>query len=107
MVPREKLLFIAPLAIVGFAAFVLVGGWVTMTLWNWLTPSLFGWRELDLKHALGLLVLCRLLFGSFGMGHGGPPAFMRRRMFERWERMSDEERARIRERMRGGESTAT
>ncbi|MFN8588277.1 MAG: hypothetical protein U0704_10815 [Candidatus Eisenbacteria bacterium] len=99
-----KMLWIAPLAIVGFAAFVVLGSWVTMTLWNWLTPSLFGWKELDLKHALGLLVLCRLLFGGFGMSRSGPPAFMRRRMFERWERMSDEERARIRERMRGGDA---
>ena len=38
-------------------------------LWNWLAPSLFGWRTITFWQGVGLLVLCRLLFGSFG-GHG-------------------------------------
>ena len=101
MLDRRRLIWMAPLAIVGFAAFVSLGGWVVMGLWNWLTPALFGWHTLTWVQALGLLALCRILFGGFGMHGGGPRGNMRRRMFEKWERMSDEERARFRSGMRG------
>ena len=40
-----------------------------MHLWNWLLPPLFGWRTLGFWQALGLLALCRILFGGLG-GHG-------------------------------------
>ena len=67
---RKRWYWIAPLAIVGIFVFVFVGGEVVMRLWNWLLPPLFGWRTLTFWQALGLLALCRILFG--GMGHGGP-----------------------------------
>ena len=35
-------------------------------LWNWLLPSLFGWRLITFWQALGILVLCRILFGGLG-----------------------------------------
>jgi len=38
-------------------------------LWNWLLPPLFGWRQIGFWQALGLLALCRILFGGFGR-HG-------------------------------------
>lgn len=98
----RKLFFIAPLAIVGFAAFIGVGGWAVMSLWNWLTPALFGWHTVTFWQALGLLALCRILFGGFRMGGprhhmGGPWKF---RMAGRWSRMSDEERAEFRRKVR-------
>ena len=41
-------------------------GWVVMMLWNWVMPALFvGARTIDFAHALGLLVLSRILFGGF------------------------------------------
>lgn len=92
---KRRLLWIAPLALIGMALFVAVGGWVVQSLWNWLLPSLFGWPTLTFWQALGLLALCRVLFGGFGI-MGSP----RRRMMDRWGRMDPEERARIRERMR-------
>ena len=52
--------------------FVLVGGYVIMSLWNWLIPSIFngpiGWTQ-----AIGILILGRILFGGFGHrgGWGG------------------------------------
>lgn len=108
---RWNLLWMAPLAIVGFAAFISLGGWVVMSLWNWLTPGLFGWHTLTWVQALALLALCRILFGGFGMhGGGGRSRIGRRigerveqRMFERFENMSDEERARFRERMKSAD----
>lgn len=68
MRPRfKKLIVIAPLAIVGFALFIALGGGAVMLLWNWLAPQLFGWHQLTFWQALGLLALCRILFGGLGM----------------------------------------
>ena len=45
-------------------------GWLVMMLWNWLIPSLFsGSHEIDYAHAIGLLLLSKILFGGF-RGHG-------------------------------------
>jgi hypothetical protein len=75
-------------------------GQVVMQLWNWLTPALFGWHAITFWQALGLLVLSRFFFGGFRgrMGYGAP---WRRRMAERWEQMTPEEREKFRQGMRG------
>src|SRR4030095_17255884 len=89
----RRLLFIAPLAIVGMVVFAAIGGWLVMMFWNWLLPPLFAWPRIAFWQALGLLVLCRILFGGSGMRMGGSD--YRGRMRERWGRMSPEERARV------------
>jgi hypothetical protein len=100
MRPRwKKLIVIAPLAILGMLLFVAVGGGIVQYLWNWLLPTLFGWREVSFWQALGLLALCRILFGGFGL-HGSGHSSMRRRMEEGYGRMTPEERERFRQRMR-------
>jgi len=92
------LILIAPLAILGMLLFIAIGGGIVLYLWNWLLPPLFGWREITFWQALGLLALCRILFG--GSGWRGPlRSNVRRRMEERCERMTPEERERFRERM--------
>ncbi|HWY45182.1 MAG TPA: hypothetical protein VNX66_16910 [Candidatus Sulfotelmatobacter sp.] len=96
---RKKWIWIAPLAIAGMVLFAWIGGEVVMRLWNWLLPSLFGWRQITFWQALGLLALCRILFGGFG-AHGGPRSNMRRRMANRWEKMTPEEREKFRQGMR-------
>jgi hypothetical protein len=95
----KRLIWIAPLAIAGILVFMAIGGEIVLHLWNWLLPPLFGWREITFWQALGLLVLCRILFGGSGW-RGGPGSRIRRRMEERCEEMSPEERERFRERMR-------
>lgn len=80
----------------GKALLVVVGiavlGWTVMTLWNWVVPALFvGARTIDFLHALGLLVLSRILFGGF-RGHGG---WRGRRNWRKWEAMTPEERERF------------
>ena len=97
---RGKWMWIAPLALVGIAAFAALGGFVVRMLWNWLLPPLFGWHTLTFWQALALLALCRILFGGLA-GGGGPRSRIRARMDERWNRMPPEERERIREKMRG------
>lgn len=73
---------------------------VVMQLWNWLMPPLFGWHMIGFWQAVGLLILCKILFGGFRHRHG-PPMHWRRRMIERWEKMTPEEREKFRESMRG------
>src|SRR5438046_888413 len=96
---RKKWIFIAPLAILGMLLFTFIGGEVVLHLWNWLLPPLFGWREITFWQALGLLALCRILFGGFGF-HGSGRSSFRRRMEERCEHLTPEERERFRQRMR-------
>jgi hypothetical protein len=82
--------------------FVFIGGEIVLHLWNWLLPPLFGWRMIGFWQALGILVLCRILFGGHGF-RGGPRRDWgwRRRWSERWEKMTPEEREKMRERWRG------
>ncbi|MBZ5584106.1 MAG: hypothetical protein LAQ30_18210 [Acidobacteriia bacterium] len=97
---RKRWLYFAPLAIVGALLFIFIGGEVVRLLWNWLLPPLFDWRQITFWQALGLLALCRILFGGFG-GHGSPRSGIRRRMAERREQMTPEERERLRQGIRG------
>ena len=76
-------------------------GAIVMLLWNWLMPVIFGLPALSLWQALGLLVLMRILFGSFGFGRrggrpgGGMPGMSGRGMNpvrEKWMKMTPEQR---------------
>jgi len=88
------------LIVLGIIAFIAIGGEVVLHLWNWLLPALFGWHAITFWQAIGLLALCRILFGRLG----GRPFYrsnFRRRMAERWEHMTPEEREKFRQGMRG------
>jgi hypothetical protein len=87
--------------------FVIVGslaaflfGYVAMSLWNWLIPPLFGLKTLTFWQTFGLLILSWIFFGRFRGGHYWHGRRWRRRMFERWERMTPEEREKFRAKMR-------
>jgi hypothetical protein len=93
----ERFIMFLPLMLVGAALFVFVGGEIVMRLWNWLLPSMFGFPVLTFWKALGLLVLCRLLFGGLGMaGRGGP----RSRRAMRQGFFSPDEKERFKQRVR-------
>ena len=84
-------------------AMVLFGwlfGELVMHLWNWLLPPLFGWRMLGFWQALGLLALCRILFG--GLHHGGSGGHGGRRWRGRCRNMSPEDREKFRRAMAEG-----
>jgi hypothetical protein len=89
------------LAPVGMAIFMAIGGEVVRLLWNWLAPTLFGGRLITFWQALGLLALCRILFGGFGLGGGSHRSYSRRRMAERCGQMTPEERERVRQGLYG------
>jgi len=65
---RKNWVFLVPAAIAGMIVFTFIGGTLVQLLWNWLMPPLFGLREVTFWQGLGLLALCRILFGGFGKG---------------------------------------
>ncbi len=90
---KHKGIRMARMAAIGVAAISLAGA-VTMELWNALMPALFKLPVVGFWQALGLLLLSKLLFGSFGGrrgGHWGKARFA-------WD-MTPEERERFREAM--------
>lgn len=87
-----KIILFVLIALALFSLFV-------MRLWNWLMPTLFGLHMITYWQALGILVLSKILFGGFRGGPMGPP--WRRRMMERWQHMTPEERDKFRQGMRG------
>ena len=93
---RRKAWFLGK-AVLILAVAALAAGLV-MVLWNAVAvTALSGAHPLDYVHALGLLVLCRLLFGGFGgRGPGG-----RRARWEKWQAMTPEEREAVSQRWEG------
>jgi uncharacterized membrane protein len=116
----RRIIWIAPLIIVGIILFIFVGGTIVMVLWNWLLPSLFGLPAIGFWQAFGILLLCRILFGGFGM-RGSSSESRRRasdrmadrvaeRVSQKLEDMTPEERERFRQRVRerwGSEASQT
>jgi hypothetical protein len=77
--------------------FVFLFGEAVKYLWNWLLPALFtGAHLITFWQALGLLLLSRILFGTWHSkgGRGGG-----RRWRRKWEAMTPEEREAFRQRM--------
>jgi hypothetical protein len=71
-----------------------------MWLWNVVVPPIFGWHAITFGQAIGLLVLSKILFGRgrFSGPWRGTP--WRRRMWDRWDQMTPEERESFRTAMR-------
>lgn len=81
------------------AALMALGG-IVMFLWNAILPPLLSVSFIGYWQAVGLLLLCKILFSSFGPAtvkgrrpSGGPPPHIR----ERFMNMSDEEKAALKE----------
>lgn len=75
---------------------------VVMLLWNAIIPGITGWALLTYWKAMGLLVLCKILFGGFPGRHRGSngPTWMRdgHKRSHWWRGLSGEERERWKER---------
>lgn len=74
------------------AAFIFIIGELVMSLWNWIAAGILGLPAVTFWQAWGLLILCRILFGS--MGGGGRGRHRRR------SEMTPEERERLRQNLR-------
>ena len=64
----QKILAGIGFGILGIGLLALLGV-VVMLLWNWLMPEIFGLKRLGYWQAWGLLVLCWILFKSWGFGN--------------------------------------
>jgi hypothetical protein len=86
-----------PLAV---AAFLSLISFVVMQLWNHLLPDILHVGVITFWQAMGLFVLCKILFG---FGKGGRPGWggrnMRAHMTERFKNMSPEEQERLKTKM--------
>ena len=90
-----KFRFLRVIRIAIFVAAALgLAGFVVMSLWNWLIPFIFGGPALHFWQAIGLLALTRILVGRIGRGHR---MSWRRSMRQDWQRMTPEEREKLRE----------
>lgn len=84
---------------------------VVMLLWNAVVPGLTGWAALTYWKAMGLLVLCKILFSGFPCrrgGPGGPPWVQGRHAGMRmawWRNLSEEEREQWKERRKEWRAT--
>lgn len=95
---HRKKLFLIPLCI----AAVLFGlSLAVMLLWNNLLPQILHVGTITYWQAMGIFVLCKILFG-FGPGKGGGAPWMRRKqmMAERMQGMSNEDRERFKEQLK-------
>ncbi|QGZ59067.1 hypothetical protein [Paraburkholderia acidiphila] len=72
-------------------------GAIVMGLWNWIAPAIVaGAHAIDYPRAIGLLVLCRILFGGF-RGHGGCRRRMHWHQWQQWQNMTPQEREQFRD----------
>ena len=49
-------------SIFSLVIYLLLNGYVLMMLWNWLIIKIFELNELSFKEAIGLLILCDVIF---------------------------------------------
>jgi len=103
MGPVSKIAHIFKFVLMAFV-FICAVGFSVQYLWNWLIPELFHGPVINFWQAIGLCGLGKLIFGWHG--GGGAPWGMRakqqwrRRMMEKMEHMSDEEKIKLREKFR-------
>ena|ERR1700676_1867695 len=84
-----------PLAV---AAFLSLISFVVMTLWNYLLPGILHVGMITFWQAMGIFILCKILFGFGKGGHrGGGAPWMRHKMAERFKNMTPEEREKFKE----------
>lgn len=85
----------------GIAAFLSFISFVVMSLWNCLLPGILHVGVITFWQAMGIFILCKILFG-FGKGGGpgrwgGGGHWMRHRMEEKFKNMTPEEREKFKE----------
>ena len=105
MMKKKSRRFWVPALMLAMAA---VFATITMLLWNALLPRLFGLPVLSWLEALGLLALCRVLFGGISGGFGRRAGIRHigcggsgENLFRgRWGAMSDEQRRHLAEEIR-------
>ena len=86
------------------AAFLSLISFVVMQLWNNLLPAILHAGVITFWQAMGIFILCKILFGfgkggRAGWGGGGSAPWMRKRMEDRFKNMSPEEKEKFKSKM--------
>jgi len=91
--------FLIPLFVLGLVALFALA---VYGLWNGVLAEVVAVKTVTYWQALGILLLARILFGAFPGRRGGPfgPPWRSRRMMERWQSLTPEQREKMREEMR-------
>lgn len=92
---NRKKFFLIPIGAVALLAII---SYVVMQLWNHLLPEILHVNTITFWQAAGLFILCKILFG-FGKGGGGA-AWGKRKMADRMNCMSPEEREQFKAEMK-------
>lgn len=90
---RYLRVLIIPLIIGGIAALAAI----VMLLWNAILPDLFGVGTISFWQALGLFILCKILFGGFMGGRGRKKCGHKPHFRRKWGQMNDEQRQKLKE----------
>jgi len=95
---KGRFIFI-PIAV---AAFITLASFVVMLLWNNLMPGIFHLGLITFWQAMGLFVLCKILFGFGKGGHRGGfggGQWRRQRMEEHFKNMTPEQKEKFKQKM--------
>ncbi len=84
----------------GVAAFLSLAGLAVMLLWNNLLPDILFVNTITFWQAVGIFLLCKILFGFGRGGRGGGPGWMKHRMQEKFKNMTPEQREAFKQKMR-------
>lgn len=92
---NRKKFFLIPF---GIAALLAIISYVVMELWNNLLPQILHVSTITFWQAMGIFILCKILFG-FGKGGGGGP-WGRHKMVQHFKGMNPEEREQFKNKMK-------
>jgi len=86
----KKFFFLIPIVV------LLVLPFIVMLLWNNVITGIFEIKSITYLQAIGLFILSRILFGSFGLGNRPKPPFDKHYK-DRFLKMTDEEKSKMAE----------
>ena len=97
---KGRFIFI-PIAV---AAFLSLISFAVMQLWNNLLPAILHVTAITFWQAMGIFILCKILFGfgkgGRGWGNRGGAPWMRHKMEERFKSMTPEQKEKFKQKMR-------
>lgn len=81
-------------------AFGFLVSYVVMFLWNYTIATIFDVQQITMWQALGIFILCKILFGFGKGGRGGGPPWMKKSMREKFGELNEEEKEKMKSYMR-------
>ncbi len=83
--------------LVCISAMISLFSFIVMSLWNAILPAVLHVSTISFWQAMGILVLSKILFGSFGGGWRGRRPHWNKKMFNKWQELTPEEREKFKQ----------